>query len=144
MHHINCCCSQESATQKWTRQALIMSWFNHDCYIQGWANNWSPRLQEFFVQVGAEVVSNSRKQIHQTWRPLLTHPCTLQYTAQFGETLWEWLKSKYAQRLGLSVLCRCRSSQVLRGCSKHVQNFGTFLFETRNLGTAVSVFHSSA
>ena len=35
-----------------------------------------PRLREYCRQFEAEVVSNSRNKIHQTWQPLLAHPCT--------------------------------------------------------------------
>ena len=34
--------------------------------IQGWAKKMVPRLREFFRQVEAEIVSNSRNKIHQT------------------------------------------------------------------------------
>ena len=45
------------------------------CYIPARKQSDIPRLQKFFRQVEAEVVSNSRNKIHQTWIHSLAQPC---------------------------------------------------------------------
>ena len=42
--------------------------------LKGVGKKVGPRLREFFRQFEAEVVSNSRTKIHQTWDPLFSPP----------------------------------------------------------------------
>ena len=39
----------------------------YEVHLQCWVKKVGPRLREFFRQVEADVVSNSRNKIHQTW-----------------------------------------------------------------------------
>ena len=65
-----------------------------------------PRLREFFRQVEAGVVSNSRNKLHQTWRPFFSPPLYV-YVSADGSMPWS-VHPSHAPNRCMQSLTNCK------------------------------------